>query len=119
MQVGYSKSLQELRCDARWWLVNSSGQTRVVLVIHISLKPAQKFLRIETWRMTAHSALTVNDQGVVNPQGGQLKFEYGEIFDNPPPAGVGDIILPTADVQRVAIHIFNSIYLSVVGNVTG
>ena len=76
---------------------HTSGQTRVVIIIHITYKPVQS------------SVLTVDSQGTVNPQGGELRMGYDEIFDVSPPTGVGDIVLPTAEVQRLALHIFGSL----------
>ena len=41
--------LAELRCDARWWHVDSAGKTRIITVVHITYRPNHKRLLIETW----------------------------------------------------------------------
>ena len=51
VQVGYSEALRELRCDARWWLVNSLGRTRIAIIIHVTYKPNEKSVLLETWQM--------------------------------------------------------------------
>ena len=43
VQVGYSETLNELRCDARWWLIHSDGNTRIVIVIHITYTLTNKY----------------------------------------------------------------------------
>lgn len=44
---GFSEGLDRLRVDARWWLVNSRGDVNIVIII--SIKSAEKSLRIEKW----------------------------------------------------------------------
>ncbi|OCK92944.1 uncharacterized protein K441DRAFT_568394 [Cenococcum geophilum 1.58] len=46
-ESGLSESLARLRRDAKWWLVNSGGDVKIVVVI--SITPAVKRLRIEKW----------------------------------------------------------------------
>jgi hypothetical protein len=46
-EAGLSESLTSLRTDARWWLTNSKGEVKIVIVI--SIMPAEKSLRIEQW----------------------------------------------------------------------
>jgi hypothetical protein len=49
VEAGLSESLTKLRTDAEWWLTNSRGEAKIVLVI--SLMPAEKRLLIEQWCM--------------------------------------------------------------------
>ena len=48
----------------------------------------------------------VDKHGVVNPPNQVLSMAYQEVFNDQPPAGVGDIVLPTAKIQRLAREIF-------------
>ena len=48
IESGLSESLRRLRADARWWLENSGGDVRIVVII--SINKAQKTLLIERWR---------------------------------------------------------------------
>ncbi|OQE13623.1 hypothetical protein PENFLA_c045G02029 [Penicillium flavigenum] len=49
IETGLSKSLSQLRQDAIWWLSNSSGEVRIVLVISISKRKDRVF--IEVWQL--------------------------------------------------------------------
>jgi hypothetical protein len=46
-ETGLSESFTGLRRDAQWWLINSGGEVKIVIVISIAL--AEKSLRIEKW----------------------------------------------------------------------
>ena len=48
IEVGYSERLDDLHSDASWWLRNSQGRTRFVIVAKISRDPFT--LRIECWK---------------------------------------------------------------------
>jgi hypothetical protein len=48
-ESGLSESLQRLRCDASWWLENSKGEVKIVVII--SIKPGDKRLEIEKWEL--------------------------------------------------------------------
>jgi len=49
VEIGDSESLKSLRGDASWWLVNSCGQTRMVIIIKITKAPVE--LCLEQWVM--------------------------------------------------------------------
>ena len=49
VEVGYSQSLDSLHGAASWWLVHSSGQTRMVILIKITEGPLE--LHLEQWVM--------------------------------------------------------------------
>ena len=49
LESGYSESLRHLRCVARWWLTESRGDVRIVILI--SIKPAQSKLQVEKWEL--------------------------------------------------------------------
>lgn len=49
IETGLSESLSQLRQDALWWLSNSSGAVRIVLVISISKRKDRVF--IEIWQL--------------------------------------------------------------------
>ncbi|KAF2194373.1 hypothetical protein K469DRAFT_651654 [Zopfia rhizophila CBS 207.26] len=46
-ESGLSETLTRLRHDARWWLTNSRGDVKIVIII--SITPAQTMLRVEKW----------------------------------------------------------------------
>jgi hypothetical protein len=49
IETGVSESLKKLRQDAIWWFQNSSGDTRIVLLI--SIKARTKEVRFEKWQL--------------------------------------------------------------------
>ena len=49
IESGLSESLQRLRYDARWWLENSDGKVKIVVIILIKL--ADKRLQVEKWEL--------------------------------------------------------------------
>jgi hypothetical protein len=48
-ESGFSESLRHLRFDAGWWLKESRGEVKIVIII--SIKRAQSMIRIETWEL--------------------------------------------------------------------
>ena len=46
-EAGLSESLAKLRTNVEWWLHNSRGEVKIVIVI--SIRPAQKSIWIEKW----------------------------------------------------------------------
>lgn len=52
---GFSEGLARLRVDARWWLINPSGEVKIVIII--SVKPAQVSLLIEKWCLSTANKL--------------------------------------------------------------
>lgn len=49
VEVGDSQTLAKLHQDAAWWLINSKGLTRMVILIKLSKAPLN--LRLEQWQM--------------------------------------------------------------------
>ena len=39
MEVGSSEALEFLRLDAKWWLINSAGNTRFVMLVQLMTDP--------------------------------------------------------------------------------
>jgi hypothetical protein len=54
-ESGKSESLDRLRFDARWWLIESGGDVKIVIII--SIKRAQSMLRIEKWELAPSGRL--------------------------------------------------------------
>src|SRR5262249_33369750 len=53
-EAGLSESLRRLRVDAKWWLTQSEGDVKTVIII--SVKPAQSLLHIEKWELAPVAA---------------------------------------------------------------
>jgi len=50
IEVGYAGREDFLRLDAHWWLINSAGRTRFVILVFVTKNPLA--LGIECWSMT-------------------------------------------------------------------
>lgn len=48
-ECGISEGLRQLRVEARWWLINSAGDIKIVMLI--SVKPTQSTICFETWEL--------------------------------------------------------------------
>ena len=127
LEVGVSESLPRLRNDASWWLSNSDGEVKVVLLIEVDKD--HKRLNIETWEIvspwpdpTRHDdpstpaqvpALThlVSigppndvDTGAPSISGAPLKLDFGKVFLRAPtpPAEKAHIELSPEDLSEWA-----------------
>jgi hypothetical protein len=114
-EAGLSESLQHLRSDARWWLENSGGDVKIVVLI--SIKPADKRLQIEKWELApslnqrvtrAHPTpnaqipaqiqeITIMPNNVIT--GSPLVLEFQKIFLRPSVLPESDIIFTAADLS--------------------
>lgn len=123
-ESGLSKGIARLRVDARWWLINSSGEVKIALII--SVKPAEGSLLIEKWCLSPATNLPVtranptpnalvptkmqeihvtrNPANTTQPgtaatytvTGGPLVLEFQSLFLRTPVAPEGDVIFNTA-----------------------
>lgn len=123
-ESGLSEGIARLRVDARWWLINSSGEVKIALMI--SVKPAEGSLLIEKWCLSPATNLpiaranptpnalvptkmqeihvTQNPANTTQPgtaatytvTGGPLVLEFQSLFLRTPVAPEGDIIFNTA-----------------------
>ena len=119
IEVGYSETLKQLRIDAEWWLVNSGGLTRMVIIILVSDSP--NTLEIEVWELgpnlkcktrsmpatipIATNKLQIDDVAVVSPANTSLTIPYAVLFDNGHPSAT-DIVLSHIQLSGVANFIF-------------
>ncbi|KAG0633187.1 hypothetical protein HOY80DRAFT_1064837 [Tuber brumale] len=123
VEVGYPEHLPSLRCDSEWWLENSGGQTRMVIVITICMRPKARHL--ECWemlpdpnqRVTRSSHPTregcsqyfdIDHAGAVSGPVDGLVIPYNTVFDKPHPSEA-DIILSQGKLSKLALHIFGGL----------
>lgn len=60
IEAGVSESLAQLRIDAGWWLTNSKGDVRIVIIIAIH-RQAEKFI-IEKWQLISPDITRTHSQ---------------------------------------------------------
>lgn len=119
IEVGHAEPLCQLRIDAEWWLINSGGLTRMVIIILVSDSPDA--LDIEVWELgpnprresrntpttvpTATNKLQINGAANVNPANASLTIPYAVLFDNDHPSAA-DVVFSHVQLSKMANHIF-------------
>ena len=83
-ESGLSESLRRLRVDARWWLENSGGDVKIVVLISLNIARATRTLqsiRIEKWELApAQRRIT---RSVANNPPAEVPTKVQEITINP------------------------------------
>lgn len=116
VEVGYRETLAQLRIDAEWWLKNSGGQTKFVILLSVSRNPNR--LVIEAWSMLPPDrwgrytppliprkgqGFDIDAVGTVTSTLNQLTIPYSSIFDDPST----DLIFTTAELSAFALWLFS------------
>jgi hypothetical protein len=121
IEAGVSESLAELRTDAAWWLHNSSGEVKIVIIILI--RPAQKSILIEKWclqpraptapatRANPPIAAKIQELSIISTSadntttytvtGAPLILEFEKLLLRAPVPPEGDVIFTAADLQAL------------------
>jgi hypothetical protein len=114
VEVGVSESLAMLRRDVAFWITNSDGRTRIVIVLSVNQRDRQ--ILVERWeevprtrpnRSTANysripvliQSLTLNVD--VKYAGPSLEIPAEKLFDGPPQNIRGGEFLFTPDILNV------------------
>ncbi|KAG2016957.1 hypothetical protein GB937_005861 [Aspergillus fischeri] len=106
IETGVSESLRKLRRDATWWFENSSGDTRIVLLI--SIKVRTKEVRFEKWQLAPPNLTPLTRQGInqlrqqanlmpplIQQQAAsQLAFCHQEVIVTPTSITGGPLVIP-------------------------
>jgi hypothetical protein len=124
-ESGVSESLSQLRLDAEWWLENSNGAVKIVIII--SIKRASQSLQIEKWELASISRMrpltrAFSDAANVPPliptktqeitidqntvTGAPLVFEFDKIFLRPAVPPETDIIFTAQVLSTWAARIW-------------
>ena len=119
LEVGYSEALDFLRLDAKWWLINSAGKTRFVMIFQIMTEPFA--LHIECWAMVTSDdqqtiqaptlspacvqLFDIETDGTVTSESPELRIPYRFIFDEPNENAV-DLVLTNAELSSFALRMF-------------
>lgn len=124
IEAGYSESLQRLKADAGWWIQNSNGQVRIVLVLKIDPKKRTiKFLKyIPNPQAEVPSRYPIRNRPAAVPSltgdilmdhsvtparivGAPLTLEFDRIFGrNANPPQEGNIVLTSEILDNWAIN---------------
>ena len=121
IEFGYSEALDFLHLDAEWWLINSTGGTRLVILIQQMTDPFA--IRIECWAMapppshtgTRHPSIgapscvqlfNINANGEVASTSPGLCIPYGSLF-NEPNENAQDVVFTNDELSSFALRMFN------------
>jgi len=120
IELGYSGGLDFLRLDAKWWLINSGGKTRFVILVQIMRNPFS--LRFECWKMIPPGRrqtrqtrawipeqvqdFNIDEEGVVTSASRKLSIPYDCIFDEPSD-NASDVVLTNVELSSFALRMFN------------
>ena len=134
-ESGLSESLAQLRGDAHWWLTNSGGDVKIVILIKI--RAPQKAIVIEKWcllapqpiralrsspnpgapvliraqeiRITHNPAAQLSDVTSYHVTGAPLTFEFRSLLLRNPIPPEGDVILTAADLSLWACDFWTGV----------
>ena len=120
MELGYSEGLDFLRLDAKWWLINSGGKIRFVIIVQIMTNPLG--LHIECWKMIPSGRrqtrqtrawipeqvqdFNIDEEGVVTSASPELSIPYDCIFDEPSD-DASDVVFTKAELSSFTLWMFN------------
>ena len=120
--VGCPQGLDFYRSDAKWWLINSAGLTRFVIIVQLIRNPPA--LHFECWKMIRSGRrqtrqtrawipscvqdCDIDEKGVVVSASSELRIPYGCIFDEPPD-NASDVVLTNAELSHLALFIFSKL----------
>jgi len=120
IEVGYSERLKPLRMDAEWWLINSAGKTKFVIIIKITRHPFT--VHIECWKMippsrrqTRHTPaqtphqiqeFDIDSVGVVASASSELSIPYLCIFDEDHDDAT-NVVFTKAELSSFALRVFS------------
>jgi hypothetical protein len=123
VEVGVSQTLRMLRNCAKWWISNSQGQVKIVLLV--KLNRAQRAIHIEKWECTTVTpryntrsnhlptltatqiqTFDINANGVVTGDPPPLILHFQNILLRQPIPPEQDLIYTTQDLQGWANSIW-------------
>ncbi|KAK2811682.1 hypothetical protein FQN50_002028 [Emmonsiellopsis sp. PD_5] len=110
VEIGYSESELQLERDARWWLTDSGGDVKIVIVIKIfRSQPRVHFQLFRMGGSSAHprplvaQAVTVSRAKYQHlSASGELVIPFRDLFLRFPRAGETDVVLSEEDLEDMS-----------------
>ena len=121
IESGISQSRDRLVADAHWWLENSGGQVKIVLVI--SFSQSEKEIRLQQWELvtipdphatqgqpgptiTAPAIIREIDLVAGVPNEASLTLNFENVFLRPPAKGEGDFIFSPEELELYSTKVW-------------
>jgi len=122
IEFGSSQGLDFYRSDAKWWLINSAGLTRFVIIVQVFRNPDA--FHFECWKMIPSGRrqtrqtrawipgrvqdCDIDAKGVVVSASSELRIPFDCIFDVPP-NNASDLVYTNAELSNLALWLFPSL----------
>jgi len=121
IESGISQSRDRLVADAHWWLENSGGQVKIVLVI--SFSQTEKEICLQQWELvtipdphdtqgqpgptrTAPAIVREIDLVAGVPNEASLTLNFASVFLRPPAEGEGDFIFSPEELELFSTKVW-------------
>jgi hypothetical protein len=98
LETGLSESLPQLRMDTRWWLANSQGQVKIVILIAIDR--AVKNIHLEKWECRPRRYNTRSRPNATHEptQIQTIDIDANSVVTGTPPATTPSLVLGFQDL---------------------
>ncbi|KAJ5129546.1 uncharacterized protein N7515_005585 [Penicillium bovifimosum] len=126
VEVGVSESYRKLRADADWWLTNSKGDVKLVVLVSISrttpnvrfetvaLNPTVDSLRLQRPRYAPYIRQTITASRNANEPNSQISIRpsvpltipFEELLCHPPVPPEGDIQISPHRLEEISEHVW-------------
>ncbi|PUU83642.1 hypothetical protein B9Z19DRAFT_1060758 [Tuber borchii] len=122
IEVGYSEALDFIRLDAGWWLIDSAGKIRFVMIVQLMTDPFA--IHIECWAMVASDGpqkiqvptqipacvqlFDIDTERTVASASPELRIPYCCIFDEPD-ENAPDAVFTNAELSSFALKMFKQL----------
>ncbi|RSL50907.1 hypothetical protein BHE90_014799 [Fusarium euwallaceae] len=114
IEAGYSRTLESLRRDVKWWFSASDHQVKIILLVHFDF--SSEDIIIEKWQVEQNETeglepsrsqlITISrgpDTDAVNSvSGGPLRLDFSLLFLRAAGQGEGDVVLSASELQQLA-----------------
>lgn len=114
VECGVSENIRELRADSNWWLTNSTGDVKIVMLVSVNLEG--RTLAIEKRQLVADSTsastridISWDVTGTDFVVSDSLTIEFESILLRPPVLPEEDLVFTRQDLEKLAKAILSGL----------